>query len=107
MPLGKASSKGKLFSPPTKAKHKAKEESSASSSKSDAARQQDSVPQGTKSKLPKRSGSLKFSFRKKIKDVVKDLENKSAHVEVGEVLQIIFCPVACLNFYLYVRFHSA
>ena len=34
-------------------------------------------PDGSKSSLSRKSGSFRFSFRKKIKDVVKDLETKS------------------------------
>ena len=77
MPLG-----GKLFSPPTKAKNKARDEAAAgtgSTSKSDVS----DPEQEQKAKLPKRSGSLKFSFKKRIKDVVKDLESKSGQPEVG------------------------
>ncbi|XP_063675783.1 uncharacterized protein LOC134812327 [Bolinopsis microptera] len=80
-----------ILSPPTKAKgskkDKAKEGDGNSNHKSDA--KSDPIPkeesdsqqklsaEGSKATVSRKRGSFRMSFRKKIKDVVRDLENKS------------------------------
>ena len=78
-----------ILSPPTKAKgskkDKAKEGDGNSNHKSDAKSdpkeesdsQQKLSAEGSKATVSRKRGSFSMSFRKKIKDVVRDLENKS------------------------------
>ena len=50
-------------------------------------------PDGNKSSLSRKSGSFRFSFRKKIKDVVKDLETKSQTETSSSASGVIFIGI--------------